>query len=369
MTEADMKIPFMDLRVTDTKEKNRMLNAINEVFEHGRMVLGPEVKRLEEKIAMDCGRQFAVGVSSGSTALHLAMKCLDIGPRDEVITTSLSWVATANAVASVGAKPVFVDIKNDLNMNPEKIRGAISPRTKAILAVHWTGKICDMTSIKQIADDNGLFVIEDAAQAYGSSLCGQKAGSFGVLGCFSMNAMKVLASCSDSGMLVTDQNDLYNRLNSLRYAGTINREECVEISLNGRMDTLEAAILLVRLEKLDEIIRKRREVVGWYNEGLQGIVDTPKESENSRDVLYTYVIQTKKRSELREFLRLKGIETKIHHPILLPQQPVYEDVNNAEHYPVAMRAINRILSLPSTEKITKPEVEYVISSFVDILLS
>lgn len=351
----------MDLRVTDQTERLRLVDAVDRVLRHGRMVLGPEVQECERRVADRCGRRFAVGVSSGSTALHLAMACLDLGPGDEVITTSLSWIATANAIASVGATPVFVDIRDDLNMDPDRVREAITPRTRAILAVHWTGKICDMPAITRIAEEHGLLLIEDAAQAFDASLHGRKAGSFGTVGCFSMNSMKVLASCSDSGMVVTDREDLYNRLLSLRYAGTVNQEECVDVALNGRMDTLEAAILLVRLERLDDVIARRREIASWYKKGLAGVVETPRAGPGELDVWYTYTVRADRRDELRAFLDTRGVETKIHHPILMPDQPVYRGSARARTYPNANRLVKQIVSLPATEKASRSDVDYVVA--------
>lgn len=253
-----MKVPFLDLRITDDKEKAELLGAIGNVFSHGRIVLGPEVKEFEEHMARYCGRRFAIGVNSGTDALYLALRAAGIGAGDEVITTSLSWIATANAIALTGATVVFADIQEDLNIDPVSIKKLITKKTKAIVPVHYTGKVCRMDEIMALARDHQLSVVEDASQAFGASNNGRKAGSFGALAAFSMNAMKVFASCGEAGAIVLDDEKMYHRLAALRYNGTVNREECIDVSLNGRIDTIQAAVLLKRLPRVDGIITRRR---------------------------------------------------------------------------------------------------------------
>ena len=344
--------------MADAAQRQRLLSAIDTVLQHGRLVLGPEVQELERRVAARCGRKYAVGVDSGSTALLLGLRSVAIGPGDEVITTPLSWIATANAIAVAGATPVFADIGDDLNLDPTRVRELVTPRTRAIVPVHWTGKVCRMHALMEIADRHGLAVVEDAAQAFDASRHGRKAGSFGEVGCFSMNAMKVFAACGDAGMVVTDREDVYQRLLALRYNGTVNREKCVDVSLNGRLDTVQAAILLQRLEHVEGIIERRREVAGWYGEHLEGVVETPREAPGERDAWYTYTIRADRRDELKAFLESRGIETRIHHPYLMPEQPVYREAAQGK-FPNAQRLVSRVLCLPSTEKITRAEVEYV----------
>ena len=233
-----MKVPFLDLRVSDETERKGLLAAIETVLLHGRIVLGPEVETLEKRVAGECDRAFAVGVNSGTDALILALRSLNLNPGDEVITTPLSFIATANAIRLNGLVPVFADIGNDLNLDPSSIPSLISPRTKSILVVHWAGKLCRMDAIKSIAEQHKLVVVEDASQAYGAQMGMEKAGHFGHIGCFSMNSMKLFASLGEAGMVVTDDMELYQRLIALRYNGLVNREECHYVSHNGRLDTL-----------------------------------------------------------------------------------------------------------------------------------
>ncbi len=356
-----MKIPFLDLRITDRKQRAELLKAMDAVFRHGRLVLGPEVAKLEKKIAARCGRKYAVAVNSGTDALYLALKSSNIGQGDEVITTAMSWIATANAITLTGATPVYADINDDLNIDPESIVKLITSKTKAILPVHFTGKICRMNEIMKIAKQNKLLVIEDAAQSFGAGYHGKKAGSFGFIACFSMNPMKIFAACGEAGMVVTDERRIYERLLALRYNGTVNRVECIEPSLNARMDTLQAAILLKRLRSVDSIVRRRREIASMYHAALSSYVDVPLESKGCRDVYYSYTLRTKHRDALKNFLEQKGIETKIWHPLLMPEHPAYRKRARGE-YPKASRLVKQILCIPNHEKLRDEEVRYIIEN-------
>ncbi|SLM30903.1 Daunorubicin biosynthesis sensory transduction protein dnrJ (fragment) [Desulfamplus magnetovallimortis] len=240
-------IPFLNLSIPSEAERLELLNAIDTVFQHGRIILGPEVSEFENTMAKRCGRKWAKGVNSGSDALYLCLRGLGIGPGDEVITTSLSWIATANAITLTGAKPVFADIQEDLNIDPISVSRLINPKVKALLPVHYTGKICNMEKLQKIANEHNILLIEDAAQAFGAKRYGKTAGSFGDAACFSLNSMKVLAACGEAGFITGDNTTLQERIEWLRYNGTINRESCVEPALNSRMDTIQAAILLKRL--------------------------------------------------------------------------------------------------------------------------
>lgn len=356
------EIPYLDLSVKDPKLKADLLAAVERVLTHGRLVLGPEVDDLERSIASFCKRKNAVGVSSGSDALFLALRSLEIGPEDEVITTPMSWIATANAITLCGANPVFVDIAEDLNINPDLISAAITPRTKAILPVHYTGKVCDMSKIMDIAKAHNLFVIEDAAQAFASKYKGAMAGSFGDLACFSMNAMKVFNAFGDAGAIVCDDDDLNKKLHILRYAGTVDKEDCHIPSSNSRIDTIQAAMLLVSLNGLEDKIAKRRRIAFRYSENLKDFVTCPSDDENSYHTYYTYTIICKSRDELKSFLHSKGIECKIRHPILMPHHRAYKSSHTAS-FPVAEKLVKEILCLPNHENMTTDEVD-IISGYI-----
>ena len=357
-----MHVRYLDLSVKDPELKADLLEAVDKVLSHGQVILGPEVAELESALATSCDRKYAVGVSSGTDALYMALRALDIGPGDEIITTPMSWIATLNAIVLVGATPVFADIGPDLNMDPEAVREAITSKTKAIIAVHYTGKMCHMDRLCQIADEHGLTVIEDAAQSYGAYLAdGRKAGSIGDVACFSMNSMKVLHSYGEAGAVLCDSNVVSEKLLCLRYAGTVNREDCHYPSLNFRIQTLQAALLLIELGRIEHIIAQRRRIAAFYAEALQGLVECPKEDPGARDVYYTYTIQADGRDRLRPFLEEKGIETKIHHPFLMPYQTAYRDRFKPD-IPVAERMVARILSLPNHEKMSAAQTEHVAAS-------
>jgi len=352
------KVPFLDLRVTDPQLLQQLLGAVETVLRHGRLVMGPEVAEFEASLSRNLDGRLVAGVGSGTDALLLGLKGLGIGAGDEVITTSLSWIATANAIALTGATPVFADIRDDLNLDPASVERLVTSRTRAILAVHYTGKIADMTALNELAQAKSLLVVEDAAQAYGASLHGKPAGAWGDIGCFSMNPMKVLAAYGEAGAIATESEDVYQKLLALRYNGTVNREFCIEPSLNGRLDTIQAALLQIQLGRLDAIIARRRAIAARYAELLAGCVEVPVESSGQRDVYYTYTIKADQRDRLMEYLTAQGIETKIQHPILMPDQQPYSTASN-DGYPMARQLAGRILCIPANEKLSDADVDYV----------
>jgi dTDP-4-amino-4,6-dideoxygalactose transaminase len=230
--------------------------------------------------------------------------------------------------------------------------------------VHFTGKVCDMSALMALAEEHGIPVVEDAAQAFGAAYYDRPAGSFGVVGCFSMNPMKVFGACGNAGMIVTDREDLRRRLETLRQSGMIDRETCAEVSFNARMDTLQAAILLQRLDHVAEIIERRREIAAWYGERLSGVVELPRERTGERDVYYTYTIRAERRDRLRAFLMERGVETQVQHRTLTLHQAPYRRFA-AGTYPVARRLVERILCIPANEKVTRDQVDYVAACIRD----
>jgi dTDP-4-amino-4,6-dideoxygalactose transaminase len=352
-----MTIPYRDLTVKDESLKKELLEAVSRVLSHGRLIQGPEVETFEKEVAQYCSKRFAVGMNSGTDALYLALRSLDIGPGDEVITTPMSWIATFNAIVLCGATPVCVDIGEDLNIDPGLIEQAVTPKTRAILPVHFTGRICGMDRIMEIADKHGLYVIEDAAQAFGAHSRGRKAGSFGHVSCFSMNPMKVLCAYGEAGAVVTDDETIRDKLVSLRYAGTVNKENCIYPSLNGRMDTVQAAMLLVNMKYLEQKIDKLRAIARFYDEHLSGVVCCPVD-DGTFHTYYNYTIITDKRDELKEYLALRGVETKVQHPILMPRHDAYK-LRFTFDIPRADRLVQMILGIPNHENLTFEETEYI----------
>jgi|TARA_B110000116_G_scaffold157598_1_gene136398 dTDP-4-amino-4,6-dideoxygalactose transaminase len=355
-----MKVPFLDLKIHG-EEKDILMSAVERVFDHGCLVMGPEIEDLEKKLAIYCSRKYAVAVGSGTDALFLGLKALDIGPGDEVITTSLSWIATANAIALTGAKPVFADINNDLNIDFKSVKKLISKNTKAILVVNFTGRICDMDELSNLARQHKIKLVEDGSQSFGATYKERKCGSFGDLSGISHNPMKIFGACGESGSITCDSKEIYERLISLRYNGTVNRETCIEPSLNGRMDTLQASILLERLKTFENIISRRKANADFYNKSLSKYVQIPESSTDRSDVYYTYTIKTESRDQLRDYLNSQGIETKIQHPELMSNQPAYK--SSLSSTPEADQLIKKILCIPVHEKLTKKELDYVVKCF------
>jgi len=344
-----MKVPFLTLAMEDPKELKLIQASMESVLKHGMLVMGPELYQFESRVATYCGRKHAIGVGSGTDALYFALRALDIGSGDEVITTSLSWIATANAIAMTSATPIFADIKEDLNICPVSIETLITPKTKAILAVNYTGRVCDFKSIEALAKKYNIKIIEDGSQSFGAKYFSKKSGSFGNISAISHNPMKVFAACGEAGSILCDDDLINDRLISLRYNGTINKEICIEPSINGRLDTLQAAVLLARLPLVDNIIKKRRQNAAIYDHELTGVVGIPPSISSEReDVYYTYTIRSKFRDGLKQFLEDSGIETKIQHPLLMSQQPAYQKEQNGS-YPNAKNIVGEILCLPIHE--------------------
>jgi dTDP-4-amino-4,6-dideoxygalactose transaminase len=353
-----MKVSYRNLAVRDPQLKAELLQAVENILDHGRLLFGPEHQSFEEAVADYCGRQFGIGMSSGTDALFFGLKALDIGPGDEVIVTPLSWIATLNAIVLNGATPVFVDIDESLNINIDLIEAAITPATKAVLPVHFTGKMCDVDRVIDITDAHKIFLVEDGAQAFGASMNGRICGSAGILSCFSMNPMKILNAYGEAGAIVTDDEAIKERLVSLRYNGTIGKQDCHFPSLNGRLDTMQAAMLLVSLKYLPEKIDRRRAIASAYNERLCDIVRCPQEPEGSKAIYYAYTVIAERRDELMNFLSEKNIECQVQHPLTMASHTAYIGKYRG-NIPRAEKLVNQILSLPNQDDLTMDELDYI----------
>ena len=360
----DPKVRYRDLSVQDAGLRARLVRVVDELLRDGRLLMGPAVEMWEELIANYCGTRYCVGVSSGTSAIYLALRAYDIGPGDEVIVPAMSWVATGNAVALTGATPIFVDIGDDLNICVSDAERAITSKTRAILPVHYTGRLCDMKSIVALAERHGLFVIEDAAQAFGAADEARRAGGFGHAAAFSLNPMKVFPGFGEVGAVLLNDGEICERLRALRYLGTVNKEVCVEPSLNHKIDTIQAAMMLVGFETVEPAITRRLEIASRYCNGLKGLVgcpEPPRSSADRRSVFFDYTVTTPKRTEMRRYLEDKGIEVKIRHPLLISQQPAYRQFNRRA-LPNAERLVKLILSFPIHEKLTDEQIDYVLEA-------
>lgn len=339
--------------------KDELLKAVEGVLDSGQFILGEETVKFEQEFAALCGTAHAVGLNSGTDALILAFRALGIGPGDEVITAPNSYLASASSIALAGATVRFADVREDLNLDPEAVARAITSRTRAIAVVHLTGRPAPMDEILALARKHGLRVIEDAAQAAGAKYRGKPVGSIGDAGCFSLHPLKNLNACGDGGMLVTHDRALADRVRLLRNHGHPNRDDCVEFSMVSRLDSVQAAMLRVKLRRLEEVTRRRRENAGWYREALAGCpgLHCPQDRPEEFSVYHTFVVQCDRRDDLRKYLESKGIGSVIHYPIPIHLMQVGRKLGfQPGMFPVTERLAGRILSLPIYTQITKDQI-------------
>lgn len=365
-TEAP-SVPFVDLRAQYQAIQAEVRRKLDEVLTSGTFILGSLVSEFEEAFARYCGARHAIGVANGTDALILALKALNIGPGDEVITAVNTFIATAEAIVHVGAKPVFVDIdqKNTYNIDVQQLEAAITPRTKAIIPVYLYGQPADMDPILEIAKTHGFYVIEDAAQAHGALYKGRKAGSMGHAACFSFYPAKNLGAYGDAGAVVTNDDQIALTVKKLRDHGGVQKYQHDLVGYNSRLDTLQAAVLLVKLKYLDEWNRKRQRNAQLYNELLAqvpGIV-TPGVLEDATHVYHLYVIRLEDgdRDALQAHLKSREIATGIHYPQPVHLTPALSYLGyQAGDFPVAEDCAKKILSLPMYPELTRAQIEHVV---------
>lgn len=360
---SDMKVPYISLPLQHQAIKSELLRAVEQVLDHGCFILGPEVAAFEKSFAEYCGARYAVGVDSGTSALYLAMRALGIGPGDEVITTPNPFLASASSIALAGARPVFVDVRDDYNLNPQLLEAAITPRTRAIIPVHLTGRPADMYPIMEIAQRHSLYVIEDCAQAVGARYHGQPVGTFGGIGCFSLHPMKTLNAVGDGGIVITKEESIYHYLLKARNHGFRNKDECEFWSHNCRLDTLHAAMLMIKMKYLDKWTKARRANAKFYQARLRNFVKTPEDKPYEYAVYHAFFIQANRRDELQLYLKERGIETIVHHRIPIHLQEGARSLGySREDFPVAEQQCRRILSLPVFPELTAEQKEHVVHS-------
>jgi len=361
-----MKINFVDLKRQYQGIEKEINSAILKTLERACFILGPEVEEFENNFADYCRVKYCVGVSSGFDALKLSLKALGISPGDEVITAANTFVATAFAISEVGAKPVLVDCqKLDYNLNPEKIESVITEKTKAIIPVHLYGQPAEMDSILAIAKKHNLFVIEDACQAQGAEYQGKRVGGIGLIGCFSFYPGKNLGAYGDAGAITTNNPELAEKIKILRNCGQKEKYNSVLKGSNCRLDSIQAAVLNVKLKYLDKWNAKRRQNAEFYNELLdkESEIIIPGEKDKAKHVYHLYVIRTKQRDKLIQKLNLKGIATGIHYPVPIHLQDAYQDLGYKEgDFPEAEKFSKTILSLPMFPELQREEIEFIVKS-------
>jgi len=364
-------IPILDLKRQYEQIGQEVEKTVVEVLRSGSYILGKHNKELEAEFCQYVGVKHSVALNSGTDALHLALRALDIGAGDEVITVAFTFVATTEAIGIVGAKPVFVDIDPDtFNIDVEKIEKAITPKTKAIIPVHLYGQPCDMNVIMDIAKKYDLFVIEDCCQAIGATLDGKMVGSFGDVGCFSFFPTKNMGAMGDGGMLTTNSQCINDRVIALRNHGGAIRYYHEEIGVNSRLDEVQAAILRIKFKHIDEWNKKRNKNAMRYNELFAGCADveTPTELDNTSCVYHQYTVKIPNRDAVHKLLQEAGIGAMIYYPVPLHLQKVHEYLGVKEGtLPVTEANTKVVISLPMFPELTADEQKTVAATLIDCI--
>ncbi|MBI3012955.1 MAG: DegT/DnrJ/EryC1/StrS family aminotransferase [Elusimicrobia bacterium] len=358
-----MKVPFSYLK-QQFAHPEPILRSVKRLVQSGDFTLGAPVQEFEEKFARVGGTRYAVGVNSGTDALFLSLKALGVGPGDEVITMPNTFIATIGAIAATGAKPVFVDCNEEYVIDVDKIEAAITPRTKALLPVHYAGHPADMPRILKIASKYGLPVVEDACQGISSTIGGKTVGSFGISGGFSLHPLKNINVWSDGGVITTNSKEMAEKLRLLRNHGMKNRDEYSIFGYNSRLDSVQAVVGLHVIKDLEKITNAKIKHAGMYDKAfseLQDAITLPPRRKNVRYVYHLYIIQARNRDNLMSALNAKGIEAKVHYPIPLHLQECCKSLGyKAGDFPVAESQAKNIITLPGHQHLTDSQIEYVI---------
>jgi dTDP-4-amino-4,6-dideoxygalactose transaminase len=365
-------VPFLDLKAQYNNIKDDVNSAVLRTLESTQFILGDAVADFEHKFAQYCNVEHAIALNTGTSALHLALLASDIGPGDEVITVSMTFVATTAAVLYTGATPVFVDVHPETwTMDPAAIERAITPRTKAILPVHLHGRIADLGAIMAIAERHNLVVIEDAAQAHGAEQNGRRAGSIGAIGCFSFYPGKNLGAYGEGGAAVTNDPDLARKMRMLRDWGQESKYNHVIPGFNFRMDGIQGAVLGVKMKHIEDWTEARRARAAQYHEQLaaQNVdIDLPAHDGNDRHVWHVYSVRVRDRDRLADRLKERGIATGIHYPVPVHLQRAYSNLGFGKgDLPISERLASEFLSLPLYPEMTETQVSSVAEAVGDCL--
>ena len=363
-----MQVPLLDLKAQYATIKDQITPAINGVCESQMLCLGPAVAEFEKNIAEYCGCKYAIGVSSGSDALLVSLMALEIGQGDEVITTPFTFFATAGAIVRVGAKCIFVDIDADsYNIDPTKIEEKITEKTRAVIPVHLFGQAAQMTFIKEIAERYNLYTIEDACQAIGAMQDGTKCGNFGDVGCFSFYPTKNLGGFGDGGLVTTNDKNLADKIKIYRDHGQDPRYFYKAIGGNFRLDSIQAAVLNVKLKYLDKWNKKRRENATIYDKLLaDSKVKCPKIDSNNVSIYHQYTIAVANRDQLQQYLADNKISSAIFYPKPLHIQECFKKLGYKQgDFPIAEKACEQVLSLPIYPELSREQIEYVAKTILE----
>lgn len=349
---------FIDLAAQQARLKTQIDANIQKVLAHGQYILGPEVSELEERLADYCGAKYCITCANGTDALQIALMSLGIGAGDEVITPGFTYIATAEAVALLGAKPVYVDIdEKTYNLDPALLEAAVTPQTKAVIPVSLYGQCADFDAVNAIAEKYGLPVIEDAAQSFGATYKGRKSGSLSTIACTSFFPSKPLGCYGDGGALFTDDENLAVLIRRIARHGQDRRYHHVRIGVNSRLDTLQAAVLLPKLAVLEDEMQRRQEIAAMYGEALAQIgLAAPFIEAHNRSAYAQYTVRVAQRDKVQTALKADGIPTAVHYPIPLNKQPA---VASDAVLPVGERAAREVLSLPMHPYLSRADVRRV----------
>lgn len=361
-----MKIPLVDLLVQHNNLKKEIEGAISKVIQQTEFINGKENKLFEKEFASYCGSKYAIGVASGSAALDLSLEALGIGKGDEVICPSHTFAATAEAIIHRGAKPVFVDIdEGTYNIDPKLIEKKITKRSKAIMVVHLYGQPADIDNIREITQKYDLFLIEDAAQAHGAMYKGKKVGSFGEVACFSFFPAKNLGCYGDGGAVITSDENLMKKIACLKDHGRVGKYEHVQVGCGERLDNLQAAILRVKLNKLDDWNQKRIKIARAYDKALSGKYVVPKNQKDSKAVYYVYTLRHKNRERIQKKLEKKGISTGVYYPTPLHLQKAFAYLNYKKgDLPITEKVCSEIFSVPIFPFLNNKQLKYIIHNLL-----
>jgi dTDP-4-amino-4,6-dideoxygalactose transaminase len=363
-----MQVDLIDLVSRYKDEKKEINTCINKILKKGNLILTQEVEIFEKEICDYTNSKFCLGLNSGTDALMMALWSCGIGKGDEVITTSKSFIATMAAIVHVGATPVLVDVNADLNMNTNLIEERITKNTKAIMPVHWTGRICDMENINKIAKKNNLIVIEDAAQAMGSYYKNKHAGAFSKIACYSAHPLKNLNALGDAGYLTTNDENIYKKIKLYRNHGLRARDDVEIFGVNSRLDALHAEILSMRLKKLKKIILKRRENIELYRKLLKDVIDItiPKDKKDEFSSYVMFITLCKRRNELQKYLQKFNIQSLIYYgtPLHLHEASKKLGFKKGD-YPQAEYYCENVLALPHHQYLTKAQIVFVAEKIID----
>jgi len=359
----DVKVPFIDLKQRFEEEREELMACVESTLAKGHLVLTPELSEFEGMVEDYTGAKHCVGLNSGTDALLMGLWANGIGKGDEVIHPPVSFVATTGAIVHVGATPVFADVRDDGLIDPADIERKITPRTKAVMPVHWTGKMCDMDAITAIAEKHNLIILEDSAQSMGSTYKGKHGGLFGKSGAISCHPLKNLNALGDGGFLLTDDDDIAKRVGLYRNHGIASRDNVVVFGVNSRLDVLSAEVLKFRLKKLDDVISRRRTNANLYREQIRAsevFIPEERTSEGYVDSYVMFLVQAERRDELQAFLTSKGVETLVYYGTPLHLHKAAEPLGYKRgDMPVAEAQCDKVLALPHNQQISADQVEYV----------